>query len=306
MKKSIIAKIAERLAISQPYIIESGFDSSKGCVIGYLFSNKLSTPKFIAKMARLVNTSHLMTEYNNIKFIISKINDNDLSMNVPDIIDYTIINQHEVLVLKYIEGSILSDVSFNLTRNTLINIVYSLGHWLVDLSKVTCQPMSESFFNKLITIPMKNFIECSSHDEILIVKVKKSLEILEENHSNLFTVCSHRDFRGENIIINPVKKVYIIDWESMEMRGLPAVDFVHLLISLGLIENKFILQTLNRFASEIGLSKKVIASLYIAFIVGILQENLVQIKNTAHFKQSHLMNILYKMRLDYDFRFSFS
>jgi aminoglycoside phosphotransferase (APT) family kinase protein len=47
------------------------------------------------------------------------------------------------------------------------------------------------------------------------------------------SVCEHRDFSPWNVFLAPDRQLAVLDWESAEMAGVPALDLLYFLVYLG-------------------------------------------------------------------------
>jgi|LGOV01.1.fsa_nt_gb thiamine kinase-like enzyme len=270
-----------------------------------LFTGRSSQPLYFAKIARIAKTNHLKNEFRNLNFLQAKLS-NSLSQSLPNVKLYTCVNLHETLVFEYFNNDRLSDIlGFPVTTKKETFLLKKILRWLCEFNGNMRQPMSKQHFNQLIRDPISTILKNKAIDVSLKVKAKQSLEILSEHLSSLFVTFEHGDFQGNNILLNEKNHLLFVDWESGEPEGLPAVDLFHLLMQVGLPEKSYLLDFLIEYCRHVNLPMNILPSLYVAFLIRKHLDNSPQRVENLYFDQNPFLDTLYKVPVNYDFRFIF-
>jgi hypothetical protein len=103
--------------------------------------------------------------------------------------------------------------------------------WLADFIGRP-QPRARSeWWNRLIEPVIDDFRE--SFGPILDRGILRDTEAIVDTLNSLPVVCEHRDFSPWNILVGFEGELIVLDWESTELQGLPAMDLIYFLTYLG-------------------------------------------------------------------------
>ncbi len=299
----MLAQLAKELTGNTRFLLQGGFESSKGCVFAVVMHASKSTPAFFVKMARAPGTNFLAREQTNIEFVRNA-RDKKLCPCMPVVKSFSRRNDHEFLVLEYFEGHKLSDSFPALDKNRQESTLREITGWCAALTNCSRSPLSKEMFEQLIANPMRTFLSSNSSESYLKPKIEQSLTLLENNFSGLFAAFEHGDFQGNNILHNTTGDYCFVDWESGTTHGLPAVDLFHLLYNIE-SSHSHAKDCMTAYIKDLGLSMELIPSLYIAFLVRKHLVNLSQRVRTRHHLQDPLLAMIYGVPMNFDFRFIF-
>ena len=102
--------------------------------------------------------------------------------------------------------------------------------WLADfVGRPQPRPRSQ-WWNRLIEPVIHDFRE--SFGPILDRGTLRETEAILDALDSLPVVCEHRDFSPWNILVGSDGELIVLDWESNELQGLPAMDLIYFLTYL--------------------------------------------------------------------------
>jgi hypothetical protein len=102
--------------------------------------------------------------------------------------------------------------------------------WLADfVGRPQLRPRSQ-WWNRLIEPVIADFSE--SFGPILDRGMLRETDAILNTLDSLPVVCEHRDFSPWNILVDSENELIILDWESTELQGLPAIDLIYFLTYL--------------------------------------------------------------------------
>jgi hypothetical protein len=102
--------------------------------------------------------------------------------------------------------------------------------WLADfVGRPKPCPRSQ-WWNRLVEPVIVDFRE--SFGPILDRGMLRETEAILDTLDSLPVVCEHRDFSPWNILVGSDGELIVLDWESTELHGLPAVDLIYFLTYL--------------------------------------------------------------------------
>jgi hypothetical protein len=102
--------------------------------------------------------------------------------------------------------------------------------WLTDFVGQP-EPRSRThWWNRLIESVIKDFRE--SFGPILDTRMLRETEAILDTLDTLPLVCEHRDFSPWNILVGFDGELIVLDWESTELHGFPAMDLIYFLTYL--------------------------------------------------------------------------
>lgn len=119
-----------------------------------------------------------------------------------------------------------------LRRSNYCNLALKATDWLVDLATLRQPSPSASQRARIVEPALSDFAD--SFGPILDVgMVRETREILT-TLGPLPVVCEQRDFSPWNVFLAPDGTLAVLDWESSECAGLPAMDLIYFLSYLAL------------------------------------------------------------------------
>ena len=102
--------------------------------------------------------------------------------------------------------------------------------WLADLAGQPKPSPRADWWNRLIKPAIEDFRE--SFGPILDPRMLRETEGILDTLDTLPVVCEHRDFSPWNVLMTDGGELLVLDWESSEFQGLPAMDLIYFLTYL--------------------------------------------------------------------------
>lgn len=117
-----------------------------------------------------------------------------------------------------------------LDRNNYRDLALAASDWLTNLVDNSKSVAQTTWWNRLVEPTLTEFSNQfgSVLDAGMIDKARNCLAVL----GPLPSAVEHRDFSPWNVLITPVSEVVVLDWESAELDGLPALDLIYFLAYL--------------------------------------------------------------------------
>ena len=114
---------------------------------------------------------------------------------------------------------------------------------------------------KITKKSINNFLETRKDAKLNFI-AKENLKTLKVNWSEIPLIYSHNDLSLNNLVINQIYpiKIKIIDWESMNENGLPAIDLITICGSVKpskYTQNKL----LKNYCSKLNFDKKILPAI---------------------------------------------
>jgi aminoglycoside phosphotransferase (APT) family kinase protein len=114
-----------------------------------------------------------------------------------------------------------------LRRTTYRMLALRVTHWLAEFAGRTEHVPRSAWGDRLVDTTMRTFT--SQFAPVLDPeKIRKTEEALDQLDA-LPMVCEQRDFGPWNVLVAPDGALGVLDWESAELRGLPALDLIYFL-----------------------------------------------------------------------------
>jgi hypothetical protein len=142
--------------------------------------------------------------------------------------------RHEWAGLLAVGETALSGVALSsvLRRDNYEELARRGTSWLAELAAQSTGGSAESVRDRVIRPVVAEF--ASSFGPVLDrSQLDDALQILAELGS-VPIVCEQRDFSPWNVLITDAGELAVLDWESAELRGLPALDLLYFLTYLAL------------------------------------------------------------------------
>jgi hypothetical protein len=112
-----------------------------------------------------------------------------------------------------------------LRRETLPELAASVTDWLVELARGTELQLRGQWWERLVGAPLE-FLEERFVGAISTGEVDRARAILERL-PDLPLVCEQRDCAPWNFLVDDDGAIGVLDWESSEPHGLPALDLLY-------------------------------------------------------------------------------
>jgi hypothetical protein len=117
-----------------------------------------------------------------------------------------------------------------LRRDNYRDLALKMTDWLADLAgRAPARPRSE-WWPRLVEAPLRVFEE--SFGSIVDPERLRETRAILATVGDLPLVFEQRDCSPWNVLIAPDGKLAVLDWESAEPRGLPALDLIYFLTYL--------------------------------------------------------------------------
>lgn len=112
-----------------------------------------------------------------------------------------------------------------LRRDNYRDIAMKATTWMVQLLGKPEPCPRENWWKRLVEPVFEDF--CESFGSILDPGMVRETEVILETLNALPVICEHRDFSPWNVLIAPTGDLVVLDWESAELQGLPAMDLIY-------------------------------------------------------------------------------
>jgi hypothetical protein len=117
-----------------------------------------------------------------------------------------------------------------LRRDNYGDLALKMTAWLADLAgHAPARPRAE-WWQRLVEATLTDFEQ--SFGSILDPERLRATRAVLATMGDLPLVCEQRDCSPWNVLIAPDGKLVVLDWESAEPRGLPALDLIYFLTYL--------------------------------------------------------------------------
>jgi aminoglycoside phosphotransferase (APT) family kinase protein len=120
-----------------------------------------------------------------------------------------------------------------LDQSSLAAVAEDVTSWLIDLARSVETEPRASWWERLVEGPAREFerMFVSVLDPDEAARTREVLSTLRD----LPVVCEHRDCSPWNVLHDDCGDLAVVDWESSEPRGLPALDLVYFLTYAALV-----------------------------------------------------------------------
>lgn len=109
-------------------------------------------------------------------------------------------------------------------------VAHEVTSWLIDLAALGRPAPTRSPWGSIVEPALEEFERCFAPilDPDMVQETHKLLLGL----GDLPVVCEHRDFAPWNVLRGPDGRLGALDWESSELKGIPALDLLYMLAYL--------------------------------------------------------------------------
>lgn len=114
-----------------------------------------------------------------------------------------------------------------LRRSNYRDLALKATDWLVDLATLRLPSPSASQWSRIVEPALSDFAD--SFGPILDVGMVRETREMLTTLGPLPVVCEQRDFSPWNVFVAPDGALVVLDWESSECAGLPAMDLIYFL-----------------------------------------------------------------------------
>jgi hypothetical protein len=114
-----------------------------------------------------------------------------------------------------------------LRRGNARDLAMQATAWLADFAPRPRPTPADVWWNRLVGTPLADFTRAFS-PVLDPGMLRETTEVLEDLPP-LPLVCEQRDFGPWNVLVAPDGQLVVLDWESAEVSGLPALDLVYFL-----------------------------------------------------------------------------
>lgn len=193
---------------------------------------KKETPVLIVRFPRYAENieanASLKSEYDNLNYLNSNVNKDEIKQVIPHPIMYKEINSTWVLAINYLPGQGLGEriISSDILKAYIENYQLSFS-WLVGLQKELDGNKREPVKNvveRVIGQFEKMFPDLSIRSKDYFLKTRA---VAEKHNMDIPIMIQHNDFHADNIFVLNNKISGVIDWEDCEREGIPGFDLLH-------------------------------------------------------------------------------
>ena len=103
-------------------------------------------------------------------------------------------------------------------------------NWLIDLAAFGRPAPARSPWSRIVEPALEEFWE--GFGPVLDPGMVRETRGLLAGIGDLPVVCEHRDFAPWNVLLTPDGRMGVLDWESSELEGVPALDLLYMLAYL--------------------------------------------------------------------------
>lgn len=207
-------------------LLRTGGQRSVNKVVKFVFAGTAQQPQFVVKIARVPEViSWLKDEAAVLRYLHAQKPQG--IPGVPRVLFYREEPKFAMLGETVVAGAPLWSV---LRRGNYRDLALKATDWLAALAADGPRQPPESWWERLVQPALNKFEQeyGSIADRTLIQQTRAKLECL----GPLPVVCEHRDFAPWNLLLTREGQLAVLDWESCELRGLPALDLTYFLTKL--------------------------------------------------------------------------
>ena len=207
-------------------LLLSGGNSSSNKLVCLVFVDAQPIPKMAVKLPR-VSDSVPALEREAVNLQAIQLTRAGAVPGVPRVIFFRDCARLPVLAETVLTGRPLSVLA---RRGNYREMALKVTDWLVDLAnRPKARPRAE-WWDRLVESALIDFERCfgAALDSDRLHDTRIILDAL----GDLPLVCEQRDCSPWNVLISPTGDVVVLDWESAELRGLPALDLIYFLTYL--------------------------------------------------------------------------
>jgi hypothetical protein len=138
--------------------------------------------------------------------------------------------KHDNLLVLVETAMVGRPIFTQLRRSTYRDLALAATTWLADLAGRPIPRPRTSWWNRLVEPILADFDE--SFGRVLDPGLLRETVAILATLGDLPIVCEQRDFSPWNVLITTEGQVVVLDWESAELQGLPALDLLYFLAYL--------------------------------------------------------------------------
>ncbi len=116
------------------------------------------------------------------------------------------------------------------TSDSYADLAQKASVWLADLAGRRSPSPPQDWWSRLIDPVLAEFAD--AFGRALDSSLLRESEALLRTLPSLPLVCEQRDFAPWNVLLTPAGELAVVDWESAELDGLPALDLIYFLAYL--------------------------------------------------------------------------
>ncbi len=116
------------------------------------------------------------------------------------------------------------------TQDSCSDLALKASAWLADLAGRRPPSPPEEWWHRLVDPVLGEF--AGAFGRVLDSRLLHESEALLKTMPPLPLVCEQRDFSPWNVLLTPAGELAVVDWESAELDGLPALDLIYFLTCL--------------------------------------------------------------------------
>lgn len=207
-------------------LLLTGGKRSINKVVGLVFAASDTQPRLVVKMPRVPESiPHLHREAASLQALPSL-----RPRGMPGV--PRLLFCHDAVHLVALGETVVTGqpLSLLLTRANFRELALKATDWLAELAgHAAAQPRS-CWWDRLVAPVLKDF-ETTFVDVVDPSSIRETKAVLA-TLGDLPIVCEQRDFSPWNVLVTPAGELAVLDWESAEIRGLPALDLIYFLAYL--------------------------------------------------------------------------
>jgi hypothetical protein len=211
------------------WALATGGRESISKVVGLVFTEGSSQPSLVVKMARVPESIAGLTREAAALRALAGLRPGGVS-GVPRFLFQTCGTDTTAVGETALLGTPLSGL---LRRSTYRHLAMAATDWLARLACDTRAPAS--VHQQRIEPVLAEFGECFA-PIVDADQVRATRDIVAPLEA-LPAICEQRDFSPWNVFVTPERTLAVLDWESSDLAGLPALDLVYFLTFLALSAN---------------------------------------------------------------------
>ena len=200
-------------------------------VVGLVFAGSETLPRLALKMARVPESlPGLIREAQTLQVLQRR---GQRMRGVPKVLFWEQQPEFWMIGQSIVAGRRLSMV---LTLQTARQLARQATTWLVELAGEQRQLAAVDWKNCLVEPVLKDF--GASFGDAVDPRMLNEAEVIVRSLRPLPVICEQRDFSPWNLIISASGELAVLDWESSELQGVPALDLIYFLTYLGIYLDK--------------------------------------------------------------------
>jgi hypothetical protein len=206
-------------------LVTGGNRSISKCV-ALIFEEPLARPRLAVKFARVPEAVPGLKREEAVLNALHSRHPGALS-GIPKVIFSGAQGDHVLLVESVLTGVPLQSV---VRRKNFRELAFTAADWLADFAQRTARPPSRDWYCRIAEPAIGDF-EASFHDVTDRALLRQTRDMLAAI-GPLPIISEQRDFSPWNVLLDPRGALIVLDWESAELDGLPALDLTYFMTYL--------------------------------------------------------------------------